>query len=318
MSNAIGILADVGSKDKVQKLSKSSTAPPHGAELIEAILRTADEQVNKAIEDRDALNKSRRAKGLQGKGPVNRRLAYSIAFGRELSRRIAQRLAVDFGAEYVKYGEVQSATANGERRVDVSYSTPQRGLGLMVSLKSVHEGERASKTQRFTHNLGRNDAELRVEAAALHIRQPFAVLVAVMVLPFEACEDAWTGPAHAIVTSSFARWVEKFWLLKGRDEPEDPVDRFELVFLALYAKDGSGFGFYEVGGPESCPRSGRPNLLTFEAFIRRATDVYLRRNSRDFAFAGEQPKREPSPDEDNGGEEDGIDGEEDGYSDDDD
>jgi DNA mismatch endonuclease (patch repair protein) len=235
--------------------------------VLKRILETAENQVKKAIALREALNAKLRINGQKEKPAVKEQLAYSIAFGRALSDEIAQQLRVDFDAKYVRSGEIESATPEGEKRVDVSYSTPQGGLGLMISLKSVHRGERANGTQRFAHNLGRNDAELRVEAAALHIRQPFAVLVAVMVLPFEACSDAWTGPGYPIPTSSFARWVERFWTLKGRDEPVDPVDRFELVFIALYARSGTAFGFYQVGGSQPCPRSGRPDLETFTQFI---------------------------------------------------
>jgi hypothetical protein len=160
----------------------------------------------------------------------------------------------------------------------------------MVSLKSVHQGEQAGGNARFTHNLKRNDEELRVEATALHLRQPYAVLVATMILPFEACDDGWRKGSRGPPTSSFARWVEKFWTLKGRIEPEDPVNQFELVFIALYSRDGSELGFYQVGGTVPCPRQGRPSsLLSFEEFVHRIRDAYYRRNSRDFYFEGEGP-----------------------------
>jgi hypothetical protein len=127
----------------------------------------------------------------------------------------------------------------------------------------------------------RNDEELRVEATGHHLRQPYAVLVAVVFLPFESCDDRTP-------TSSFASWVQYLWPLKGRVEPEDPPDRFELVFIALYARDGSTLGFYQVGGPVQCPRSGPPSrLLTFEEFLRTIRKTYDQRNGKDFAFEGE-------------------------------
>jgi hypothetical protein len=79
--------------------------------------------------------------------------------------------------------------------------------------------------------------------------------------------------------------------LKGRQEPEDPPDRYELVFLGLYARDGSELGFYEVGGTVPCPRKGRPReLLSFADFLARVRKAYDVRNGRDFFFEGEEPK----------------------------
>jgi hypothetical protein len=167
--------------------------------------------------------------------------------------------------------------------VDLSYSTPEMGLGLAVSFKSVHLGEEEGGNADFVHNMKRNDEELRVEATAHHLRQPYAVMAAILFLPFEACED--------FETSSFASWVEYLWPLKGREEPEDAPDRFELVFIGLYARDGSDLDFYELGGPVKCPRTGRPrDLLTLADLVRRLRVTYDRRNARDFFFEGEEPE----------------------------
>lgn len=163
----------------------------------------------------------------------------------------------------------------------MSFNTPEIGLGFAISLKSVHFGESAGGDADFTHNMKRNDEELRVEATAHHLRQPYAVLVAVVFLPFESCDDG--------ATSSFAKWVEYLWPLKGRSEPEDPPDRFELVFIGLYERNGLDLAFYEVGGDVKCPRAGRPSqLVTLVDFLRRLRSVYDKRNGRDFSYEGEE------------------------------
>jgi hypothetical protein len=234
----------------------------------------------------------------QRRGSVKEQLLFSIYFARHFGASIAAAFHREFGAENVASGEVASGSSEGAKRVDVSYSTKQSGLGFMVSLKSVHQGERDAGNARFTHNLKRNDEELRVEATTLHLRQPYAVLVAAMILPFEACSDAWTKQGGE-PTSSFARWVEKFWALKGRTEPEDPPNQFELVFIVLYARDGSEIGFYEVGGQVPCPRRGRPaSLLDFDGFVQRIRETYYKRNRRDFHFAGEPPVGGPATSDD--------------------
>lgn len=207
-------------------------------------------------------------------------LSFAIYFARHMGSVIADGLRGDFPE--VQSGETVSQAVSGPKRVDVNYSTTAVGLGFAVSLKSVHFGEKAAGNADFIHNMKRNDEELRVEATGHHLRQPYAVLVAVLFLPFESCTD--------LPTSSFAAWVQYLWPLKGRVEPEDPPDRFELVFVGLYARDGSEMGFYQVGGDVKCARHGRPSrLLTFEEFLELIKTAYRKRNSKDFYFEGEEP-----------------------------
>ncbi|MGH7268127.1 MAG: hypothetical protein ACREMB_25195 [Candidatus Rokuibacteriota bacterium] len=217
---------------------------------------------------------------LKGLQPKNPQLSFAISFARHMGSLMADGLRGDFSE--VQSGERPSRAVSGPKRVDVNYSTTAAGLGFAISLKSVHRGEKAAGDAAFTHNMKRNDEELRVEATGHHLRQPYAVLVAVLFLPFESCTD--------LPTSSFAAWVQYFWPLKGRVEPEDPPDRFELVFVALYARDGSEMGFYRVGGDVKCPRHGRPStLLTFGDFLDLIRTAYRKRNSKDFYYAGEEP-----------------------------
>lgn len=207
-------------------------------------------------------------------------LSFAIYFARHMGSSIADALRVDFPE--VQSGERVSQAVSGPKRVDVNYSTTAAGLGFAISLKSVHVGEKADGNADFIHNMKRNDEELRVEATGHHLRQPYAVLVAVLFLPFESCTD--------LPTSSLAAWVQYLWPLKGRVEPEDPPDRFELVFVGLYARNGSEMGFYQVGGDVKCPRNGRPSrLLTFEEFLKLIKTAYRKRNSKDFYFEGEEP-----------------------------
>jgi hypothetical protein len=234
-------------------------------------------------EELDRKDAQRATKGKAPRTNQQRQTVYAAIFAKHFGKAIREALEPEFPG--MKSGETPSQAVLGVKRVDVNYSTPEAGLGFAVSLKSVHFGEQGDDSH-FTHNIKRNDEELRVEATAHHLRQPYAVLVAVVVLPFTSCTDR---PGD---TSSFAAWVEHLWALKGRVEPDDPPDRFELVFVALYARNGSELLFFEVGGepPASCPKKGRPTqLLTFEQFLRRIKRTYYKRNGRDFAFEGDEP-----------------------------
>jgi hypothetical protein len=228
-------------------------------------------RARRAARDAKAMREGKKAK------PTKESLSFAIYFAKHAGLGIAAALRSEFAE--VKSGENPSVSVRGPKRLDVNYSNPELGLGFAVSLKSVHRGEAAEGNVDFIHNLKRNDEELRVEATSHHLRQPYAVLSAVVFLPFESCSDL-----HP--TSSFGRWVEHLWPLKGRVEPEDPPDRFELVFVALYARDGSECGFYEVGGDVPCPRRGRPReLLSLAEFVGRISSAYAVRNGKDFEFA---------------------------------
>lgn len=265
---------------RMTRLGGRSEAPDGRAAIARALERTRQDLAEKKAA-RNVRNAQLIAAGKKTK-EFKADLSFAIYFAKYIGEEIATALEPHFPG--VRSGENPSQSVRGPKRVDLSYSTPEMGLGLAVSFKSVHFGEEEGGKADFVHNMKRNDEELRVEATAHHLRQPYAVMAAILFLPFEASED--------FETSSFASWVEYLWPLKGRDEPEDAPDRFELVFIGLYARDGSDLGFYELGGPAKCPRNGRPReLLTLADLVHRLRVTYDRRNARDFFFEGEEPER---------------------------
>jgi hypothetical protein len=261
---------------------KAVTPPPlDGVAVLRQILADTMDSVARVKEQRAKQDAVKLAAGKAVKS-VKDDLSYSIHFAKHASAAIAAGLAHEFPG--ILSGEVPSRALKGPKRLDVNFGTREAGLGLGISLKSVHRGELNDGAAGFTHNTKRNDEEWRVEATSHHLRQPYAVMAAVLFLPFEACHD---GKER----SSFGEWVsEKLWALKGRDEPEGAPDLFELVFVALYARDGGRFGFYHVGGAVKCPRFGEPKaLLSFADFLKVVTHTYNIRNGKDFFFEGEEP-----------------------------
>ena len=65
--------------------------------------------------------------------------------------------------------------------MDINFSTPELWLALGISLKSVHLRD-IKGAERYTHNMKRNEEELRIEASGYHKRQPYAVMIAVLFL----------------------------------------------------------------------------------------------------------------------------------------
>jgi hypothetical protein len=162
-----------------------------------------------------------------------------------------------------------------------------------VSIKSIHF--RDEGTKRYTKNYSRNDNELRAEATDYHKRQPYAVMVGVIFLPVDSCDDARTGKGDEAGISSFAAAVKFFKDRVQRASPRDELDLFESFFVALY-KDNGDVCFFDVMRPP--PKAGRPltsDCLDLEHFVREVVRTYKARNERPFVWAqesaGEAPDR---------------------------
>jgi len=169
----------------------------------------------------------------------------------------------------------------------VNFSTPALGLALGISLKSVHIRE-AKGGRRYTHNLKRNEEELRIEASGYHKRQPYAVMIGVLFLPYDSCEDGKRDNP-----SSFGSWVRHLRPYSGRAGPKDDEDRFEKIYIALYDPEGSAFDFFDIDTDP--PKNDRPRrtadatgqprkLLSYAEFLEAVHHSYLRRNSADFRW----------------------------------
>ena len=168
-----------------------------------------------------------------------------------------------------------AVTSKGKKQLDVSFSTPQMGLGLGLSLKSVHIREPGG---RYTHNIKRNDEELGTEASAYHERQSWAIMVAVLFLPFDACGDGTRGP------SSFGAWVRGLRPRVGRASPGDRESLFEKGYIALYEPDGSRLEFFDIEADP--PKRDVPEkLLSYADFVDALYRTYEARNHVEFRWA---------------------------------
>ncbi|HEX4331779.1 MAG TPA: hypothetical protein VH040_06555, partial [Usitatibacter sp.] len=137
---------------------------------------------------------------------------------------------------------------------------------------------------RYTHNMKRNEEELRIEASGYHKRQPYAVMVGVLFLPLDSCTDGKKDNS-----SSFGSFVRKLRPYCGRTDPHDENDRFERLFVGLYEPSGSELKFFDVA--TAPPKNSRPkNLLAYDEFLDSTYHEYLRRNSAEFEWADGKPE----------------------------
>ena len=212
---------------------------------------------------------------------------YAERFSRSLSTAFANALRAGFpGIKPDPDGggqESNARTAKGVKKLDVNYSTPELGLGLGVSIKTLNF--RDGRTARYTKNYTRIDNELRAEAIDYHRRQPYAVMVGVIFLPADSVDD---GKGSDPI-SSFGGAVKIFRHRAGRVEPDQEPELFELVLIGLYQHDGDSAGdvaFFDVMTPP--PKNRKPDsdsLLSFEGAVAAITAVYDQRNNPAFIWA---------------------------------
>jgi hypothetical protein len=176
--------------------------------------------------------------------------------------------------------ESRARSSKGFKKLDVNYSTPELGLGLGVSIKTINFPDGASR--RYTKNYTRVDGELRAEASDYHDRQPYAVMVAVIFLPIDSCE-----PSSSDGPSSFGSAVQLFRFRSGRRLPTEAAVLFEKVYIGLYMPDGDDCGMVQFFDVEHAPpKHGVPSsTLSFAQVIEGIVGAYDQRNSPKFEWA---------------------------------
>jgi hypothetical protein len=255
--------------------TKKVASTPDGAKVLAATLKKAGR--------RPAADAGSSAK-----------IDYAVRF----AEHIAQQLATDLEHKLKGISATTKRTAASvggkTKQLDVNFSTPKLGLALGISLKSVHTRDREG-AKRYTHNMKRNEEELRIEASGYHKRQPYAVMIGVLFLPFDSCDDGKSGP------SSFGSWVRHLRPYTGRKDADDDIDKFERIFVALYDTAGRDLRFFDTGWDP--PKNARPRrLLSYSGFLDVVYGDYLSRNDSVFKWdSGEEEPLNPEEDENDEG-----------------
>jgi hypothetical protein len=219
---------------------------------------------------------------------------YAERFSRAVATCIANRLRGDFRGvtpdEEGRHQEMPARTAKGFKKLDVNFSTPELGLALGVSVKSINFPDWSTakkRVGRFTKNYSRNDNELRAEAMDYHQRQPYAALVGVLFLPEASYHDAGkAGKGEEQGVSSFGAAVKFFRSRAGRRTAKNEIDLFEQFFIGVYNEDTGETCFFDVTSPPPRNRALRADeCLSFEQFIQEIIRTYNTRNNPPFQWA---------------------------------
>ena len=251
--------------------SASQEPPDDGARVLSTVLRAAEPRPDV-------------------QSPTEDKIKYATRFADEMAVQIANDLAGRLRG-IAATTKRNAVSVKGKKQLDINFSTPEHGLALGISLKSVHLRD-VRGAERYTHNMKRNEEELRIEASGYHKRQPYAVMVGVLFLPLDSCTDGKRGNP-----SSFGSWVRHLRPYAGRVESTDDLDIFEKIYIGLYQIDGSDLILFDVESDP--PKNGEPardgdllaadgrvrRLLSYTEFLEAIYHVYLRRNSAEFRWA---------------------------------
>lgn len=200
--------------------------------------------------------------------------AYASGLSRKLAVLLARALRPVFPSVLPTEDDIghesPTGSAEGKKRLDVKVWDDTLGLVLLVSIKTYSfqdwDGKK-KRAGRYSKNIKRNGLELKDEADVIHRRQPYSVIVAIMFMPFNACEDGDPSKTSGIQgVSSFASAVGRLRVRTGRaiDPDERRFERFDLaerLYVGLYEYDDTSLRgavqFFNV--EDDPPRTGRPS-----------------------------------------------------------
>lgn len=213
----------------------------------------------------------------------------SIEIGRAIKKNFAQRLSTALAQKIAdayrprlksilpdaegRRHESKTMGAGGLKKLDVNYSTPEIGLGLGLSVKTINF--RDAKTKRFTKNVKRVDGELRAEAEDVHRRQPFSVVAALVFIPREATVDGAGGKS-----SVWHLW-DVLHRRCGRTDTKNDHSRLELGFVGVYDCSGADAGAVSfLDSSVAPPAKGWPDsdTLSFTEVLRAVERAFFERN----------------------------------------
>lgn len=141
--------------------------------------------------------------------------------------------------------ERRMAGGLGAKKVDVTWATPEAGLLLAVSVKTINF--RDGNTGNFQKNLTNRRGDMLMEAVTLHRRFPYSVLAGWFFLD-KGAESDGTGRRRSTFLNAHAR----LRLFTGRNDPAGRDEQFERFYLLLMDADPSSYDLraFEVGRPE--------------------------------------------------------------------
>lgn len=163
----------------------------------------------------------------------------------------------------------------GAKKVDVTWATPESGLLLALSIKTINF--RDGKTGNYQKNLTNRRNDMLYESTTLHRRFPFAVLGGFFFLDAGAKNDG-----TAARQSTFLNAHRRLKMFTGRQDSAGRPEQFERLFIALVdaSPDNASVEIYRAG--ESAAPISLDQALNelIELVAERSPDFYELANGK--------------------------------------
>jgi len=150
--------------------------------------------------------------------------------------------------------ERRMAGGIGAKKVDVTWATPESGLILGISVKTINFRDRASGT--YQKNLTNRRGDMLMEAVTLHRRFPYAVLGGFFFFDKGAASDHESRTKEGAAPrrrSTFLNAHARLRLFTGRADPAGRDEQYERFYILLVdaSAEGTKVEAFEVGKPDS-------------------------------------------------------------------
>jgi hypothetical protein len=174
--------------------------------------------------------------------------------------------------------ERRMAGGLGAKKVDVTWATPEAGLLLAISIKTINF--RDNKTKNFQKNLVNRRGDMLMEAVTLHRRFPYAVLGAMFFLDKGAANDGTSKRR-----STFLNAHSRLQLFTDRSDPSGREEQFESFYILLLDASPASVDIqaYRVGDPL--------NAISLASLFDELLEQVAKRNPDFYEFADGSLKR---------------------------
>lgn len=185
--------------------------------------------------------------------------------------------------------ERRMAGGIGAKKVDITWATPESGLILGISVKTINFRDRA--TGNFQKNLTNRRGDMLMEAVTLHRRFPYAVLGGFFFLDKGAASDhegKVKNDGTSRRRSTFHNAHARLRLFTGRADPAGRDEQYERFYVLLVeaSPEAATIDAFEVGRPDQAVplEEVLDDLLTLVA--ERNPDFYEFEDGRLVKVAG--------------------------------
>ena len=150
--------------------------------------------------------------------------------------------------------ERRMAGGIGAKKVDITWATPESGLILGISVKTINFRDRA--TGNFQKNLTNRRGDMLMEAVTLHRRFPYAVLGGFFFFDKGAASDhegKVKNDGTSRRRSTFLNAHARLRLFTGRADPagrDEQYERFHILLVEA-SPEAAQVEAYEVGKPDT-------------------------------------------------------------------